>query len=183
MAPFGHRRAHGARARPATRRRADSSRCSATSRCCRCSASRRRSWDGCSTSSGSPHRIATSNGVNVTDGLDGLAAGACVFAIGSYSIIGFWQFNQSCAAENLSVVDRAACYDVARSVRPRRGLRVHRGRARSASCGGTRRPRRSSWATPAPWRSAARSPRSRSSAAPSCCCCSSAASSSSSRAR
>lgn len=38
---------------------------------------------------------ATSNGVNVADGLDGLATGASVFAIGSYVVIGFWQSNQS----------------------------------------------------------------------------------------
>jgi phospho-N-acetylmuramoyl-pentapeptide-transferase len=36
----------------------------------------------------------TSNGVNVADGLDGLATGASIFAIGSYIIIGFWQNNQ-----------------------------------------------------------------------------------------
>ena len=53
----------------------------------------------------------------------------------------------------------------------------------SASSGGTPRPPRSSWATPARSASAARSPPSRSSAAPSCCSCSSAACSSSSPAR
>jgi phospho-N-acetylmuramoyl-pentapeptide-transferase len=36
----------------------------------------------------------TSNGVNVADGLDGLATGASIFAIGAYVIIGFWQNNQ-----------------------------------------------------------------------------------------
>jgi phospho-N-acetylmuramoyl-pentapeptide-transferase len=54
---------------------------------------------------------ATSNAVNLTDGLDGLAAGASIFAIGSYIIIGFWQFNQSCFGgsdpENLF-----KCYEV-----------------------------------------------------------------------
>ena len=51
----------------------------------------------------------SSNGVNIADGLDGLASGSAVFAIGAYVIIGFWQFNQSCrtAIENLS-----ACYEV-----------------------------------------------------------------------
>jgi phospho-N-acetylmuramoyl-pentapeptide-transferase len=38
---------------------------------------------------------ATSNGVNVADGLDGLATGSSIFAIGSYIVIGFWQNNQS----------------------------------------------------------------------------------------
>ena len=39
----------------------------------------------------------TSNGVNVADGLDGLATGSSIFAIGSYILIGFWQSQQSCA--------------------------------------------------------------------------------------
>ncbi len=36
--------------------------------------------------------IATSNAVNLTDGLDGLAAGAATFCFGVLSIIGYWQF-------------------------------------------------------------------------------------------
>lgn len=40
---------------------------------------------------------ATTNAVNVTDGLDGLAAGSAIFAFGAYLIIGFWQSAQSCA--------------------------------------------------------------------------------------
>ena len=36
--------------------------------------------------------IATSNAVNLTDGLDGLAAGASTFCFGVLSIIGYWQF-------------------------------------------------------------------------------------------
>jgi phospho-N-acetylmuramoyl-pentapeptide-transferase len=52
---------------------------------------------------------ATSNGVNITDGLDGLAIGASIMAIGAYAVIGFWQFNQACgrAVENVG-----ACYEV-----------------------------------------------------------------------
>lgn len=52
---------------------------------------------------------ATSNGVNIADGLDGLAIGASIMAIGAYAVIGFWQFNQACgrAIENV-----AACYEV-----------------------------------------------------------------------
>ena len=38
---------------------------------------------------------ATSNGVNVTDGLDGLATGSSILAIGAYIVIGFWQSNQA----------------------------------------------------------------------------------------
>jgi hypothetical protein len=40
--------------------------------------------------------VAFSNSVNVTDGLDGLAAGAGIFVTGAYSLIAFWQFNQAC---------------------------------------------------------------------------------------
>ena len=52
---------------------------------------------------------ATSNGVNIADGLDGLAIGASIMAIGAYAVIGFWQFNQSCGrvVENI-----ASCYEV-----------------------------------------------------------------------
>jgi len=55
---------------------------------------------------------ATSNGVNVTDGLDGLATGSSIFAIGSYVIIGFWQFNQSCFESSLDAENVPLCYDV-----------------------------------------------------------------------
>lgn len=40
---------------------------------------------------------AWSNAVNLTDGLDGLAAGATAAVMGSYTIITFWQFRNSCA--------------------------------------------------------------------------------------
>lgn len=51
----------------------------------------------------------TSNGVNIADGLDGLASGASILAIGAYVVIGFWQFNQSCQ----TVVENfASCYEV-----------------------------------------------------------------------
>lgn len=114
-----------------------------------------------------------SNGVNVADGLDGLAAGASIFSIGSYVIIGFWQFNQSCDSVS-SYQNEYRCYgwrarSTSRSSRPPSWERS------SASSGGTRRPRRSSWGTPARSASAARWRPSRSSAAPSCCSSSSAA--------
>lgn len=54
---------------------------------------------------------AVSNAVNLADGLDGLAAGASIFAIGSYVVIGFWQNKQSCFGV-LQEVDQAKCYDV-----------------------------------------------------------------------
>ncbi|UOQ58351.1 phospho-N-acetylmuramoyl-pentapeptide-transferase [Leucobacter allii] len=51
---------------------------------------------------------ATTNAVNVTDGLDGLAAGAAIFAFGAYLIMGFWQSAQSCA----STAGEPGCYAV-----------------------------------------------------------------------
>ena len=51
---------------------------------------------------------ATTNAVNVTDGLDGLAAGAAIFAFGAYLIIGFWQSAQNCAYTG----GEAGCYVV-----------------------------------------------------------------------
>ncbi|NUR96476.1 MAG: phospho-N-acetylmuramoyl-pentapeptide-transferase [Kribbellaceae bacterium] len=40
-----------------------------------------------------------SNGVNLADGLDGLATGASMMVFGAYTLICIWQFNQSCATE------------------------------------------------------------------------------------
>ncbi len=94
---------------------------------------------------------AWSNAVNFTDGLDGLAGGA-----------GAMVLRDLCADLVLAVphtcVDRPrpALLQRARPVGPRGG----RGRGRpgpaSASCGGTPRRPRSSWATPVRWRSAGR---------------------------
>jgi len=39
---------------------------------------------------------AWSNAVNLTDGLDGLAAGTAAMVLGGYVIIGFWQFRNTC---------------------------------------------------------------------------------------
>jgi phospho-N-acetylmuramoyl-pentapeptide-transferase len=38
----------------------------------------------------------TSNAVNLTDGLDGLAAGASTMVFGAYMLVNIWQNNQSC---------------------------------------------------------------------------------------
>ena len=38
-----------------------------------------------------------SNGVNLTDGLDGLATGAAVMVFGAYVFINIWQSNQNCS--------------------------------------------------------------------------------------
>ena len=40
---------------------------------------------------------AASNGMNLTDGLDGLASGASVMVFVAYALINIWQYNQSCA--------------------------------------------------------------------------------------
>lgn len=51
--------------------------------------------------------VATSNGVNLTDGLDGLASGAAVMTFLAFVLIGVWEFGQSCA-----IVTTANCYEV-----------------------------------------------------------------------
>ena len=51
--------------------------------------------------------VATSNGVNLTDGLDGLATGACAMALGAYVVIGIWQYGNSC-----STILAPKCYEV-----------------------------------------------------------------------
>ncbi|QKJ19668.1 phospho-N-acetylmuramoyl-pentapeptide-transferase [Microbacterium hominis] len=57
--------------------------------------------------------VAFSNSTNVTDGLDGLAAGAGIFVTGAYSLIAFWQFNQVCSGgEALAPSVQTACYSV-----------------------------------------------------------------------
>ena len=50
---------------------------------------------------------AWSNAVNLTDGLDGLAAGTSAIVFSIYVIIGFWQFRNNCA-----LVTTAGCYQV-----------------------------------------------------------------------
>ncbi|MDR2281097.1 MAG: phospho-N-acetylmuramoyl-pentapeptide-transferase, partial [Gordonia sp. (in: high G+C Gram-positive bacteria)] len=54
---------------------------------------------------------AWSNAVNFTDGLDGLAAGSAAMVMGSYVLITFWQFRQSCELLGVSD-DKAGCYQV-----------------------------------------------------------------------
>jgi phospho-N-acetylmuramoyl-pentapeptide-transferase len=49
----------------------------------------------------------TSNAVNLTDGLDGLAAGASMMVFGAYTLVNIWQNNQSCKFHA-----SPACYDV-----------------------------------------------------------------------
>jgi phospho-N-acetylmuramoyl-pentapeptide-transferase len=49
----------------------------------------------------------TSNGVNLTDGLDGLATGASVMVFGAYVLIGVWQSGNACG-----VAATRQCYTV-----------------------------------------------------------------------
>ncbi|MGH3942446.1 MAG: phospho-N-acetylmuramoyl-pentapeptide-transferase [Pseudonocardiaceae bacterium] len=50
---------------------------------------------------------AWSNAVNLTDGLDGLAAGSAAMVLATYVIVSFWQHTQDCAVEALP-----GCYTV-----------------------------------------------------------------------
>ncbi|QNG18530.1 phospho-N-acetylmuramoyl-pentapeptide-transferase [Rhodococcus triatomae] len=51
--------------------------------------------------------IAWSNAVNLTDGLDGLAAGSMSLVLGAYVIITFWQYRNACETS-----PGKGCYDV-----------------------------------------------------------------------
>jgi phospho-N-acetylmuramoyl-pentapeptide-transferase len=48
-----------------------------------------------------------SNGVNLTDGLDGLATGAATMIFAAYLVMSIWQFTRSC-----KVLQGAQCYEV-----------------------------------------------------------------------
>ena len=50
---------------------------------------------------------ATSNGVNLTDGLDGLATGASILVLAAYVLIGNWQWRNDCTTDLVS-----NCYPV-----------------------------------------------------------------------
>lgn len=51
--------------------------------------------------------VAWSNAVNLTDGLDGLAAGSMSLALGGYVIITFWQYYHACETK-----PEVGCYNV-----------------------------------------------------------------------
>ncbi|HSV40813.1 MAG TPA: phospho-N-acetylmuramoyl-pentapeptide-transferase [Nocardioidaceae bacterium] len=51
----------------------------------------------------------TSNAVNLTDGLDGLATGASVMVFGAYTLVNIWQNNQWCGQQNIEL---GQCYEV-----------------------------------------------------------------------
>lgn len=50
---------------------------------------------------------ATTNAVNLTDGLDGLAAGSAIFAFAAYTVIAFWGFRHTAIYSDESFLDTA----------------------------------------------------------------------------
>jgi len=54
---------------------------------------------------------ATSNATNLTDGADGLLAGASAMVFGAYIIVNVWQNNQLCGSSRPTVVE-SRCYQV-----------------------------------------------------------------------
>ena len=55
--------------------------------------------------------MSMSNGVNLTDGLDGLATGASILVLGAYALIGFWQYRHWCGDTDYAA-GAAYCYQV-----------------------------------------------------------------------
>lgn len=51
--------------------------------------------------------LSSSNAVNITDGLDGLASGSSILVLSAYVFIAFWQFRHTC-----SVAGGVACYPI-----------------------------------------------------------------------
>jgi phospho-N-acetylmuramoyl-pentapeptide-transferase len=52
---------------------------------------------------------ASANGVNLTDGLDGLASGSSALVLAAYVVIAFWEFRHSCSLTGAGT----ACYNLA----------------------------------------------------------------------
>ena len=55
--------------------------------------------------------LGTSNGVNLTDGLDGLASGTSIMTLLAFVLIGVWEFRQSCGLGSTEVLI-SKCYVV-----------------------------------------------------------------------
>ncbi|WP_324277410.1 hypothetical protein [Blastococcus brunescens] len=83
-----------------------------------------------------------SNAVNLTDGLDGLAAGSSAMVFASYVFISFWQFTHDCATEAID-----GCY-VVRDPSTSLWWPLPGSEPAWVSCGGTPARPGSSWATP-----------------------------------
>jgi phospho-N-acetylmuramoyl-pentapeptide-transferase len=56
--------------------------------------------------------MSMSNGVNLTDGLDGLATGASILVLGAYALIGFWQYRHWCGDDTYVANPANYCYEV-----------------------------------------------------------------------
>jgi phospho-N-acetylmuramoyl-pentapeptide-transferase len=56
--------------------------------------------------------MSMSNGVNLTDGLDGLATGASILVLGAYGLIGFWQYRHWCGDDTYTANPANYCYEV-----------------------------------------------------------------------
>jgi phospho-N-acetylmuramoyl-pentapeptide-transferase len=56
--------------------------------------------------------IMTTNAVNLTDGLDGLATGASVMVLAAYLLISFWQYRHWCYDVHAPSYTAAYCYQV-----------------------------------------------------------------------
>ncbi|HEY2793142.1 MAG TPA: phospho-N-acetylmuramoyl-pentapeptide-transferase, partial [Micromonosporaceae bacterium] len=56
--------------------------------------------------------MGATNGVNLTDGLDGLATGTSVMVFAGYVMIAFWQFRHWCGDIHSKVYDAHTCYAV-----------------------------------------------------------------------
>jgi phospho-N-acetylmuramoyl-pentapeptide-transferase len=56
--------------------------------------------------------MSMSNGVNLTDGLDGLATGASILVLGAYALIGFWQYRHWCGDTTYAANPSNYCYEV-----------------------------------------------------------------------
>jgi phospho-N-acetylmuramoyl-pentapeptide-transferase len=56
--------------------------------------------------------MAATNGVNLTDGLDGLATGASVMVLSAYAFIAFWQYRHWCADFAYNTHSGVYCYAV-----------------------------------------------------------------------
>jgi len=56
--------------------------------------------------------MSMSNGVNLTDGLDGLATGASILVLGAYGLIGFWQYRHWCGDTTYTANPDNYCYQV-----------------------------------------------------------------------
>ena len=56
--------------------------------------------------------MGTTNAVNITDGLDGLATGAATMVFAGYMMIAFWQFRHWCGDPSAPSFTGRYCYDV-----------------------------------------------------------------------